>query len=342
MEAASTPPGPAPISDLVHQMIVADAVAPGTRLGKLVVPVGPAERGTGIAIAPLPVGPSEDRGSGRRLLAGLIIGLLLLGTLGLIFEVGRRLVSADPSTSDRVVADGGPSAGSAPLGSTPSRCATTDATCADTSTGTTRIDQTDACPAAASGCPSGETTSTACPVGVIDCLASSTTIAGSSTTQCPAGTPGCTISSTTTDTLVTTTRPCPPGLPGCGPTTSTVTATTSTTQCLPGTPGCGPPTTTTTAPPCVPALTSISPTSGPSGQVIVITGCGFTGATRVTFSNVTTGQVLDAASFTVVSDTRIRATAPSFPVGAPFQYDINVVTPRGTTASVAVGRFQST
>jgi hypothetical protein len=53
-----------------------------------------------------------------------------------------------------------------------------------------------------------------------------------------------------------------------------------------------------------PTITSFTPTSGPVGTVVTISGRGFTGTTAVAFNGVT-------ASFTVVSDAQLRATVPS-------------------------------
>jgi len=57
----------------------------------------------------------------------------------------------------------------------------------------------------------------------------------------------------------------------------------------------------------VPAVTSISPTSGPTsgGTSVTIKGTNFSGATRVLFGTVA------ATSFSVVSSTKITAVAPA-------------------------------
>ncbi|WP_287128547.1 BPSS1187 family protein [Candidatus Cyanaurora vandensis] len=58
----------------------------------------------------------------------------------------------------------------------------------------------------------------------------------------------------------------------------------------------------------LPVVTSFTPTSGPVGTVVTITGSGFTGADQVSFG------YDDAASFTVNSDTQVTATVA---VGTP-------------------------
>jgi hypothetical protein len=80
-----------------------------------------------------------------------------------------------------------------------------------------------------------------------------------------------------------------------------------------------------------PAVTSISPTSGPAagGTVVTITGTNFTGATGVTFG------ATAAASFTVNSATSITATSP---VGTS-TVDIRVTTLGGTSATSAADQF---
>ncbi len=84
----------------------------------------------------------------------------------------------------------------------------------------------------------------------------------------------------------------------------------------------------TTAPP-TPAVSGISPISGPSGTVVTITGTGFTAATGVSFG------ATSASSFTIVSDTQITATAPA----GTGTVDITVTSPGGTSPAVAADRF---
>jgi hypothetical protein len=62
---------------------------------------------------------------------------------------------------------------------------------------------------------------------------------------------------------------------------------------------------TVTATVATPAISSISPTSGPVGSMVTINGSGLTGATSVVFGNGV------AAAYTVVSDSRITATVPT-------------------------------
>jgi hypothetical protein len=79
-------------------------------------------------------------------------------------------------------------------------------------------------------------------------------------------------------------------------------------------------------PPPVPTITSFSPTSGPVGTAVTITGTGFTGATDVSFGTV------PASSFTVDSDSQITALVPSgFDKALIF-----VTTPGGTAKSVGM------
>jgi len=78
-----------------------------------------------------------------------------------------------------------------------------------------------------------------------------------------------------------------------------------------------------------PTISSFSPTSGGVGASVTILGNHFTGATSVTFNNV-------SASFNVDSNTQIRATVPS----AATTGLIRVTTPAGT--AVSAGNFAVT
>jgi hypothetical protein len=71
-----------------------------------------------------------------------------------------------------------------------------------------------------------------------------------------------------------------------------------------------------------PTITSFTPTSGPVGTSVVITGTGFTGATLVKFNGT-------AASFAVDSGTQISATVPATATTGK----ILVTTPGGTASS---------
>jgi len=72
-----------------------------------------------------------------------------------------------------------------------------------------------------------------------------------------------------------------------------------------------------------PQIFSFSPTSGPAGTTVVISGNGFLGTTRVVFA------CGNAATFTVDSDTQITATVPASALTGA----INVVTPGGHVGS---------
>ena len=72
-----------------------------------------------------------------------------------------------------------------------------------------------------------------------------------------------------------------------------------------------------------PTLTRFSPTTGPPGTRVTITGTYFLGATAVRFNGVSTPR------FEVVSDTSIRAFVPPEAANGP----ISVVTPGGTAVS---------
>src|SRR5205823_6660549 len=77
-----------------------------------------------------------------------------------------------------------------------------------------------------------------------------------------------------------------------------------------------------------PAITAFTPSSGPIGSVVILTGSSFTGATAVAFNGTT-----PATSFTVDSDTQISAVVPKTSAGASDSGFIFVTTPQGTGAS---------
>jgi hypothetical protein len=74
--------------------------------------------------------------------------------------------------------------------------------------------------------------------------------------------------------------------------------------------------------PSAPQVTSFSPSSGPVGTAVTVSGSGFTGATAVTLNGA-------ATSFTVNSATQITLTVPSGASSGP----IGVTTPGGTTTT---------
>ncbi len=73
----------------------------------------------------------------------------------------------------------------------------------------------------------------------------------------------------------------------------------------------------------VPAVKSFSPTSGPVGTSVVISGNSFTGTTKVTFGGVA------ATSYKAINDTQVDALVPTGAVTGP----ITVTTPGGTGTS---------
>jgi hypothetical protein len=81
-----------------------------------------------------------------------------------------------------------------------------------------------------------------------------------------------------------------------------------------------------------PSIGGVSPASGPttSGTVVTITGTGFTGTSAVNFGS------SPAVRFTVVSDTRITATAPA---GSPGSVDVTVTSVGGTSSKSSADRF---
>lgn len=77
-----------------------------------------------------------------------------------------------------------------------------------------------------------------------------------------------------------------------------------------------------------PGIRSFTPTGGPAGTAVTITGTGFTGATRVAFNRL-------AASFSVDSDTQIMATVPGGASTGP----ISVTTASGTGWTLSTTPF---
>jgi hypothetical protein len=161
---------------------------------------------------------------------------------------------------------------------------------------------TSRCSPAAVNCAT--TTTRVCAVGAV-CTTTTTK------TTCTAAQAACGPSTTTTN-------PCQPGV-HCGTTTTTarVTTTSTTTTSASSTTTA----TTTTTPPCL-AVTGVSPGQGGPGSTVTITGCGFVGATSVTFAGV-------PANFSVVNSTTITATAPVGPAQGPAP--VQVSTSSGTT-----------
>ena len=72
------------------------------------------------------------------------------------------------------------------------------------------------------------------------------------------------------------------------------------------------------------AITALSPTHGPKGALVQITGAGFLGATAVKFGG-------KPARFRVVSDTTVTAVVPAGAAGGP----VSVVTPYGSAVGEA-------
>ena len=83
-----------------------------------------------------------------------------------------------------------------------------------------------------------------------------------------------------------------------------------------------------------PAVTAISPASGPSsgGTSVTITGTNLTGANAVSFGS------KPASSFMVDSDTQITATAPA----GTGTVDVTVTTPSGASSTVATDKYTYT
>lgn len=81
-----------------------------------------------------------------------------------------------------------------------------------------------------------------------------------------------------------------------------------------------------------PAITGVSPSSGQPGNLVTISGSGFTGATSVSFGG-------SLAAPTVASDTQLTAIVPSHALGT---VNVQVNGPGGTSPVVAAGQFTYT
>jgi hypothetical protein len=86
----------------------------------------------------------------------------------------------------------------------------------------------------------------------------------------------------------------------------------------------------------VPAVTAVSPSSGPKagGTLVTITGSGFLAATQVWFGT------LAATGFTIVSDTMITVDAPADSTTGTV--DITVADSAGTSTTSTADRFTYT
>jgi len=82
----------------------------------------------------------------------------------------------------------------------------------------------------------------------------------------------------------------------------------------------------------LPIVYNLSPTTGPGGALITITGKYFTGATTVKYAGA-------SVAFTFLGDTTIRINAPA---GAPGTADIIVTTPAGSSPIHAGAKFTRT
>lgn len=98
----------------------------------------------------------------------------------------------------------------------------------------------------------------------------------------------------------------------------------------------GEPTDWASIPSLQPAVTGLSPGSGPlaGGTTVTITGTGLTGATAVSFGTAA------ATSFTVNSATSITATSPAATTAGPA--GVTVTTPAGTSTTSTAGQFSYT
>ena len=82
-----------------------------------------------------------------------------------------------------------------------------------------------------------------------------------------------------------------------------------------------------------PVVTSLSPSTGPvgGGTLVIVTGAGFTGATKVQFGSVS------GTAVTVLNDATIAVLSPAEAAGT---YDVTVTTAAGTSAAVTADTFK--
>lgn len=80
-----------------------------------------------------------------------------------------------------------------------------------------------------------------------------------------------------------------------------------------------------------PAVTQVSPATGPAGTVVTVTGTGFTGATAVSFGSIPATPTPSATA----PDTQLTVTVPA----GSGTVDVTVTTPSGTSAAVPADEF---
>jgi IPT/TIG domain-containing protein len=87
-----------------------------------------------------------------------------------------------------------------------------------------------------------------------------------------------------------------------------------------------------------PNVTAVLPNIGPNdgGDAVTITGTGFTGATAVMFND------QSAVSFSIPSDSTIKAVSPPTPLPGGATVDVFVTTPNGTSVAVSADHFTFT
>ncbi|MGW3955217.1 IPT/TIG domain-containing protein [Streptomyces sp. NPDC004752] len=83
-----------------------------------------------------------------------------------------------------------------------------------------------------------------------------------------------------------------------------------------------------------PAVISLSPTTGPAGTNVTVTGTCFDSVTDVTFTPTAGGASISAAGFTSASETQVIVVVPAG-LTSGTTYDLQVITPGGTSAIVA-------